>query len=119
MANGTIAGKGSCLLDIYPLNCQSMSITPSKSVASKIVGMGGVAGDKEELRAPSAKLKVIVTEGVDVDIISALRNVEGVFEFADGRVYTAVGCSVSNAPEHNNDDGTMDVELEMVTCIKS
>jgi len=50
-------------------------------------------------------------------VISALRNVSAVFEFADGRVYTGVGCSVTNAPEHSNDEGEMDVELEMIACI--
>lgn len=119
MATGIppIAGKGSCLLDVYPLNCKSMVVSPSSSVASKIVGMGGVAGDKEMPRAPTAKLKVIVTSDVEVDVISALRNVSAVFEFADGRVYTGVGCSVTNAPEHSNDEGEMDVELEMIACI--
>jgi hypothetical protein len=115
--NGVIAGRGAALLDDYTLNCQSMVVSPAKETASKIVGMGGVAGTKVEPRAPTAKLKIIVTEDVSLAELAALRNVSGTFEFANGTTYTGIGCDVTNAPEHSNDDGTADIEIEMVDCI--
>jgi hypothetical protein len=119
MANGiTIAGKGTARLAGKVLNCTKIDPTPGKEKTSKMVGMGGVAGDKVEDVAPTLELTVIVTPDVSLTWLGNLRNVDADVAMADGRSYTFIGASVTEPPKHTNADGTADVKLEAMDCVE-
>jgi len=114
----TIAGKGSLRLDNKVYNCTKLSVTFGAEKTEKLVGMGGVAGDKVTPVVPKIDATIIVTRDVLLSVLSALRNIRAEGTFADGRSFVATGASTADQLKYAAEDGTVDVSLEALSCLE-
>lgn len=114
----TIAGKGSLRLAGKVYNCTKFAVTYGAEKVEKIVGMGGVAGDKVTPVAPKIDATIIVTRDVLLSVLAGLRNVRAEGSFADGRAFVATGASNSDQLKYSAEDGTVDVSLEAISCLE-
>lgn len=119
MATGsTLAGRGSARIDGKVYNCTKIDPQPGTEKREKLVGLGGVSGDKVTPQAPTVALTIIVSTDVNITALGLLQNVLVEIEMADGRNYLFAGASVAEPPTHSATDGTADVKFEAVSCLE-
>jgi len=119
MATGiTIAGRGSLRIDGVIYNAQKIAITFGTEKRTKMVGLGGVAGDKVEQVAPKLEATIIVTADVSVAALSLLSNTVVSAQMADGRSYILEGASTMDQLKHTAEDGTLDIAFEALACME-
>lgn len=71
----------------------------------------GVAGYKEEHRAPFIKGKFFIPPGFPRATLDEADNMTITAEFANGTVYTLAGAVVVGEPSYNSEDGTAEYEF--------
>jgi len=111
-----IAGRGSLRVDGVVLNCTEIVPTLGSETSEKVVGFGGVAGDKVTPVAPMLTATVIVTEDVDVIALQRHQDVTVEVQMADGRSYVYDGATQKNQLAHSAAEGTADVEFDAMTA---
>lgn len=120
MASGiTIAGKGTLRIDGTLYNCTSIRTTIGSETRTKLVGMGGVAGDQVAIVAPKLTATILVTPEVSISTLGGYSNVPVEAQLADGRSFVLEGASTVNPPEHSAEDGTCDIEMQALSGSES
>lgn len=108
----TIAGRGSLRINGVIYNAQKISASIGYEKREKMLGLGGIAGDKVTPIAPRLEATIIVTPEVSVSALNLVQGVTVEAQMADGRSYVFEGASVVEPLKHSAEDGTADIAFE-------
>ena len=81
---------------------------------SPVMSTTGVAGYKEEHRAPFVKATVVIPPGFPREKLDESTDMTITAELANGQVYTLSGAFVVGEPSYSSDEGTAEYEFNGV-----